>query len=93
MISLHKSTHSSQMNTVGPAINFLTSFLLLLQKEQRSTSLRVRSSLLAISSNYRRSLLYRNHRAVGTTKTDTLGQCRGCLDPEPMKCTRDKVVA
>ena len=24
-ISIHSSTHSSQMNTVGPAINFLTS--------------------------------------------------------------------
>jgi len=24
MMSLHSSTHSSQMNTVGPAISFLT---------------------------------------------------------------------
>ena len=26
MMSLHTSTHSSQMNTVGPAMSFLTSF-------------------------------------------------------------------
>jgi len=31
---MHNSTHSSQMKTVGPAINFLTSCWLLPQKEQ-----------------------------------------------------------
>jgi hypothetical protein len=31
---MHNSTHSSQMNTVGPAISFLTSCWLLPQKEQ-----------------------------------------------------------
>ncbi|SPA24451.1 hypothetical protein CBM2637_A130050 [Cupriavidus taiwanensis] len=40
MISLHRSMHSSQMNTDGPAISFLTSCWLLPQKEQyRSFSL------------------------------------------------------
>ena len=34
IISVHKSTHSSQMNTVGPAISFLPSCWLLPQKEQ-----------------------------------------------------------
>jgi hypothetical protein len=34
MISLHKSMHSSQMKTDGPAISFLTSCWLLPQKEQ-----------------------------------------------------------
>ena len=34
MISIHNSTHSSQMNTVGPAISFLTSCWLFPQKEQ-----------------------------------------------------------
>src|SRR5262245_47442524 len=38
MMSLHTSTHSSQMNTVGPAISLRTSFWSLLQKEQRKTS-------------------------------------------------------
>src|SRR5947209_15738454 len=34
MISMHSSTHSSQMNTVGPAISLRTSCWLLPQKEQ-----------------------------------------------------------
>src|SRR5580704_14223587 len=38
MMSLHTSTHSSQMNTVGPAISLRTSFWSLLQKEHRRTS-------------------------------------------------------
>src|ERR1041384_5265556 len=38
MMSLQTSTHSSQMNTVGPAISFRTSFWSLLQKEHRRTS-------------------------------------------------------
>src|ERR1044072_8017010 len=38
MMSLQTSTHSSQMNTVGPAISFRTSFGSLLQKEHRRTS-------------------------------------------------------
>src|SRR6266542_985249 len=38
MISRQISTHSSQMYTVGPAMSFLTSLWLLLQKEQRRTS-------------------------------------------------------
>jgi len=33
---MQSSTHSSQMNTVGPAISFLTSCWLLPQKEQYS---------------------------------------------------------
>src|SRR5438477_9247634 len=38
MMSLQTSTHSSQMNTVGPAMSFRTSFWSLLQKEHRRTS-------------------------------------------------------
>src|SRR6185437_17157353 len=36
MMSMQSSTHSSQINTVGPAISFLTSCWLLPQKEQYS---------------------------------------------------------
>src|ERR1700757_3947841 len=36
IMSMQSSTHSSQMNTVGPAISFLTSCWLLPQKEQYS---------------------------------------------------------
>src|SRR4030095_15148420 len=39
MMSLQTSTHSSQMNTVGPAISLRTSFWSLLQNEHRRTSL------------------------------------------------------
>src|SRR5512141_2238428 len=38
MMSLQTSTHSSQMNTVGPAISLRASFWSLLQNEQRRTS-------------------------------------------------------
>ncbi len=47
MMSRQMSTHSSQMKTVGPAMSFLTSRWLLLQKEQRSASSPV--SFFAIS--------------------------------------------
>jgi hypothetical protein len=39
MISMHSSTHSSQMNTVGPAISLRTSCWLLPQNEQYSVLL------------------------------------------------------
>src|SRR6266513_1926415 len=39
MMSMHSSTHSSQMNTVGPAISFRTSCWLLPQNEQYSVFL------------------------------------------------------
>ena len=35
MVSMHISTHSLQMNTVGPAISLRTSSLLLPLKEQQ----------------------------------------------------------
>src|SRR4051812_21252068 len=37
MMSLHRSMHSSQMNTEGPAISFFTSCWLLPQNEQYSS--------------------------------------------------------
>ncbi len=37
MMSLHRSMHSSQMNTDGPAMSFLTSCWLFPQKEQYSS--------------------------------------------------------
>src|SRR5215216_2166008 len=38
MMSLHTSTHSSQIKTVGPAMSLRTSFWSLLQNEQRRIS-------------------------------------------------------
>src|SRR6478735_10102088 len=48
MISLHRSMHSSQMYTPGPAMSFLTCFWLLPQKEHLSRS--PPSPMRAISS-------------------------------------------
>src|SRR5258708_40336318 len=39
MMSMHNSTHSSQMNTVGPAMSLCTSCWFLPQNEQRSSFL------------------------------------------------------
>src|ERR1700729_2054362 len=39
IMSMHNSTHSSQMNTVGPAMSLRTSCWLLPQKEQYSVLL------------------------------------------------------
>jgi hypothetical protein len=38
MMSTHTPTHSSQIMTAGPAMSFLTSFWVLLQKEHRRDS-------------------------------------------------------
>src|SRR5690242_21094374 len=50
MMSLHSSMHSSQMNTDGPAMSFLTSCWLLPQKEQYSSFSPVDFSVIAPSS-------------------------------------------
>ena len=49
MISLHRSMHSSQMYTPGPAMSFLTCFWLLPQKEhfRRSPVSPIRAMLTA----------------------------------------------
>ena len=55
MISLHRSMHSSQMYTPGPAISFFTCFWLFPQKEHfsRSDSPNFAISLSALSSRRR----------------------------------------
>src|SRR6185369_3008785 len=50
MMSLHSSMHSSQMNTDGPAMSFLTSCWLLPQKEQYSSFSPVDFSVIETSS-------------------------------------------
>ncbi|CDI03978.1 exported hypothetical protein [Candidatus Competibacter denitrificans Run_A_D11] len=56
MMSLHSSTHSSQMNTFGPAISLRTSCWLLPQKEQyRSLSSLLSLRSLLISLPHRRA--------------------------------------
>src|SRR6266851_8934800 len=56
MISMHSSTHSSQMNTVGPAISLRTSCWLLPQNEQYSVFLESLVPTLLILISVRRSI-------------------------------------
>ncbi len=49
MMSMHSSTHSSQMNTVGPAMSLRTSCWLLPQNEQYSVFLESLAADLAHS--------------------------------------------
>src|ERR1044071_7767577 len=51
MMSMHSSTHSSQMNTVGPAISLRTSCWLLPQNEQYSVFLESPPLLLILLIN------------------------------------------
>src|ERR1700743_987016 len=55
MMSMHSSTHSSQMKTVGPAISLRTSCWLLPQKEQYSVFLESLVPTLLIHVSVRRS--------------------------------------
>src|SRR5205807_1165062 len=55
MISMQSSTHSSQMNTVGPAISLRTSCWLLPQNEQYSVFLESLVPTLLILVSVRRS--------------------------------------
>src|SRR5258706_15743054 len=56
MISMHSSTHSSQMNTVGPAISLRASCWLLPQNEQYSVFLESLVPTLLILISVRRSI-------------------------------------
>src|SRR5688500_9516481 len=66
MMSWHTPTHSSQMKTVGPAINFRTSFWLLLQNEHRRTS-----SVFFFKGNYLSGL--KPTTVTGLRRLRTLG--------------------
>src|SRR5471032_1036833 len=55
-MSMQSSTHSSQMNTVGPAINLRTSCWLLPQNEQYSVFLESLVPTLLILVSVRRSI-------------------------------------
>src|SRR6201991_3090750 len=56
MMSMQSSTHSSQMNTVGPAISLRTSCWLLPQNEQYSVFLESLVPTLLILISVRRSI-------------------------------------
>src|SRR5690606_28024852 len=77
MMSMHSSTHSSQMNTVGPAMSFLTSCWLFPQNEQYSVLL---ESPLAALVIVRFSLLRlrRTHVRQRPARGRSRHQCRIC---------------
>src|SRR5487761_1935735 len=93
MISMQSSTHSSQMNTVGPAISLRTSCWLLPQNEQYSVFLESLVPTLLILISVRRSIPYaqssppgnnrhRNlDRAKSVTKQTLRPECRTNRDP------------
>src|SRR5579871_3719017 len=56
MMSMHSSTHSSQMKTVGPAISLRTSCWLLPQNEQYSVFLESLAPTLLIHFSVRSSI-------------------------------------
>src|ERR1700745_4291563 len=57
MMSMHNSTHSSQMNTVGPAMSLRTSCWLLPQNEEQSVFLESPLLTLLISKSRQRQNL------------------------------------
>src|ERR1700677_2698316 len=59
MMSMHSSTHSSQMKTVGPAISLRTSCWLLTQKEQyRALLLSLPAALITVHSPSARAVTW-----------------------------------
>src|SRR3954470_3602169 len=70
MISMQSSTHSSQMNTVGPAINLRTSCWLLPQNEQYSVFLESLVPTLLIPISVRRSIQFARLSIRGTPPLD-----------------------
>src|SRR5215831_7320815 len=67
MMSMHNSTHSSQMNTVGPAMSLRTSCWLLPQNEQRSGFL-VSPLLTLLISEPRQDTSHHSRNPAGQTR-------------------------
>src|ERR1700712_3504854 len=68
MMSMQSSTHSSQMNTVGPAISLRTSCWLLPQNEQYSVFLESLVPTLLILISVRRSISSARSPHSGTNR-------------------------
>src|SRR5918911_2239738 len=84
MISLQMSMHSLQMYTVGPAINFLTSFCDLPQKEQRNVSSVRRTIKVSRADYYSSCVKPEGFRAsvAGATRRKSSRRLRGgCQRP------------
>src|SRR5579871_6715169 len=76
MMSMQSSTHSSQMNTVGPAISLRTSCWLLPQKEQYSVLLvspLAALVMVALTPRRRRAGVPSRRRPLGPHQPDYAG--------------------
>src|SRR5262245_12404364 len=67
IMSMHSSTHSSQMNTVGPAMSLRTSCWLLPQNEQKSVFL-VSPLLTLLISEPRQDTSHHSRNPAGQTR-------------------------
>src|SRR5262245_47889028 len=81
MMSMHNSTHSSQMNTVGPAISLRTSCWLLPQNEQYNVFLESLVPTLLILFSVRRSIPCARSSHSGTNRHRILDRA----NPVPKK--------
>src|ERR1700746_3650349 len=83
MMSLHSSTHSSQMNTVGPAISLRTSCWLLPQNEQYSVFFESLVPTLLILVSVRRSIRSARSPHSGTHRQYLLNRAKSVPEKTP----------
>src|SRR3979490_3403653 len=83
MISMHSSTHSSQMNTVGPAISLRTSCWLLPQNEQYSVFFESLVPTLLILVSSRRSISSARSPHSGTCRQYYLDRAKSVPEKTP----------
>src|SRR6218665_1421317 len=70
MMSMHSSTHSSQMNTVGPAISLRTSCCDFPQNEQYSVFLEVSPFVVSLDISHSRGLLAPKISVIGNRNAE-----------------------
>src|SRR5580704_6762559 len=87
MMSMHSSTHSSQMNTVGPAMSLRTSCWLLPQNEQYKVFLESLPPTLLIPH------LHRRVAATANRSFEPLNLTGGPLRVRSTKDTSDRFLA
>src|SRR4030081_3477747 len=83
MMSMHNSTHSSQMNTVGPAISLRTSCWLLPQNEQYSVFFESLVPTLLILLSVRRSVPSAGSPHSGTCRQYHLNRAKSVPEKTP----------
>src|ERR1700731_2683676 len=88
MMSMHSSTHSSQMNTVGPAISLRTSCWLLPQNEQYSVFFESLVPTLLIPVSVRRSVPSARSLHSGTFRQYCLNRAKSVPEKTPFSRCR-----